>query len=145
MGPQAPLRYVPPHFHQLNSKSSDTHTHTHPLDPPDSITIAEFVNNENYGRYPIARARNPFTCGLSGKTYTTEEVLHREDSIARALAERLGYSLNEGTEWDRVVGVFSLNTVRIAISQCARDLFDSLASRSTTSPSPTPFIVSPAS
>ncbi|KAI5464273.1 hypothetical protein BGZ63DRAFT_412004 [Mariannaea sp. PMI_226] len=82
-----------------------------PFNPPDSITIADFVNNESYARYPIARARNPFTCGLSGKTYTTQEVIQREEYMARAIAKRLGYSLNEGTEWDRVVGLFSPNTI----------------------------------
>lgn len=81
-------------------------------DPPDSITIAEFVNNEKYGRYPVAKARNPFTCGITGKTYTMTEVLQREDFMARAIGKRLGYDICDGTEWDRVVGLFSLNTVR---------------------------------
>ncbi|EWZ28975.1 hypothetical protein FOZG_17274 [Fusarium oxysporum Fo47] len=81
------------------------------MDPPDSITIAEFVNNENCGRYPVAKARNPFTCGLTGKTYSMAEVLQREEFMARAIAKRLGYDLHEGTEWDHVVGVFSLNTI----------------------------------
>lgn len=83
-----------------------------PFDPPDSITVAEFVNDENYGRCPIAKARNPFTCGFTGKTYSVAEVLQREEHLARAIAKRLGYTLHEGTEWDRVVGLFSLNTVR---------------------------------
>ncbi|KAH7146892.1 hypothetical protein B0J13DRAFT_664595 [Dactylonectria estremocensis] len=82
-----------------------------PFDPPDSITIAEFVNNKNYGRYPVAKARNPFTCGFTGKTYSMAEVLQREEFMARAIAKRLGYDLREGTEWDRVVGLFSLNTI----------------------------------
>ncbi|KAH8659630.1 hypothetical protein BGZ61DRAFT_465245 [Ilyonectria robusta] len=82
-----------------------------PHDPPDSITIAEFVNNEKYGRYPVARARNPFTCGITGKTYTMAEVLQREDFMARAIGKRLGYDICDGTEWDRVVGLFSLNTI----------------------------------
>ncbi|KAF7554173.1 hypothetical protein G7Z17_g3113 [Cylindrodendrum hubeiense] len=82
-----------------------------PFDPPDSITIAEYVNNEKYGRYPVAKARNPFTCGFTGKTYSMTEVLQREEFMARAIAKRLGYDLNEGTEWDRVAGLFSLNTI----------------------------------
>ncbi|TVY62490.1 Acyl-CoA ligase AFT1-1 [Fusarium oxysporum f. sp. cubense] len=82
-----------------------------PFDPPDSITIAEFVNNETYGRYPVAKARNPFTCGFTGKTYSMAEVLQREEFMARAIAKRLGYDLSKGTEWDRVVCLFSLNTV----------------------------------
>ncbi|KAF5003684.1 hypothetical protein FDECE_9769 [Fusarium decemcellulare] len=82
-----------------------------PFDPPDSVSIPEFVFTENYGRKPFAKSRNPYTCGISGKTYTTAEVIEREDLLARALAKRLGYDAGEGTEWDRVVGVYSLNTI----------------------------------
>ncbi|KAJ3525176.1 hypothetical protein NM208_g11752 [Fusarium decemcellulare] len=82
-----------------------------PFDPPDSVSIPEFVFTENYARKPFAKSRNPYTCGISGKTYTTAEVIEREDLLARALAKRLGYDAGEGTEWDRVVGVYSLNTI----------------------------------
>ncbi|KAJ3461133.1 hypothetical protein MRS44_012000 [Fusarium solani] len=82
-----------------------------PFSPPDSIAIAEFLNNDKYGRNPISRSRNPYTCGLSGKTFTTHEVLQREEYLSRAIAQRLGYVGLEGTEWDRVVCLFSLNTV----------------------------------
>ncbi|KAK2060950.1 AMP-binding enzyme [Colletotrichum caudatum] len=82
-----------------------------PIDPPDSITIAEFMSNEKYGRYPIAQARNPYTCGLSGKSYTASEVKQRTDSLARAISKKLDFAPNEGTEWDKVVALFSLNTI----------------------------------
>ncbi|KAM5346992.1 hypothetical protein ACJ41O_009997 [Fusarium nematophilum] len=80
-------------------------------DPPDSVTIPDFVFTENYGRKPFARSRNPYTCGFTGKTYTTAQVVEREDLLARAIAKRLGYDVAEGTEWDRVVGLYSLNTI----------------------------------
>lgn len=82
------------------------------LDPPDSISIPEFVNNEKYGRCPIARSRNPFTCSVTGKSFTASQMIEREEYLARAIAQNLGYDSHEGTEWDRVVAVFSLNTVR---------------------------------
>ncbi|KAK2032948.1 AMP-binding enzyme [Colletotrichum zoysiae] len=82
-----------------------------PIDPPDSITIAEFMSNEKYGRYPIAEARNPYTCGLSGKSYTASEVTQRTESLARAISKKLDFAPNEGTEWDKVVALFSLNTI----------------------------------
>ncbi|GKT42464.1 acyl-CoA ligase easD [Colletotrichum spaethianum] len=82
-----------------------------PIDPPDSITIAEFMSNEKYGRYPVAEARNPYTCGLSGKSYTASEVKQRTDALARAIAKKLDFAPNEGTEWDKVVALFSLNTI----------------------------------
>lgn len=82
-------------------------------DPPDSITIPEFVFSDKYGRKPLSRSRRPYTCGITGKSYTTSEVEEREKLLARALAKRLGYDLTDGTEWDRVLALYSLNTVRI--------------------------------
>lgn len=69
------------------------------------------MTNEKYGRQPLARSRNPFTCGLTGKTYTALEQMERVDLLARAMGKRMGWTPNEGTAWDKVVCVFSLNTV----------------------------------
>ncbi|KAF4968303.1 hypothetical protein FSARC_4248 [Fusarium sarcochroum] len=82
-----------------------------PFDPPDSCTIPEFVLTENYARKPFARSRNPYTCGITGKTYTTAEVIQRQQLLARALSKRLGWDIDEGTEWDRVLALYSLNTI----------------------------------
>jgi len=87
---------------------------SHSLEPPESITIPDFIFSDKHARKPIAQSRNPFTCGISGKTYTTEEVIQREKLLARALAKRLGYDVHDGTEWDRVVALFSVNTVRLS-------------------------------
>lgn len=83
-------------------------------DPPDSITVEEFIQNEAYGRYPLAKARNPYTCGLTGKTYNTAQVAERTDLLARAIAKRLGFNPHEETEWERVVAIYSVNAVRLA-------------------------------
>ena len=80
-------------------------------DPPDSITIHDFVFDETWGRHPLGYSRDPFTCGLSGKTYSALEVRERTDYLARGLAKELGWRPNEGTEWDKVIAVFSVNTV----------------------------------
>lgn len=79
-------------------------------DPPDSISIAEFMSNDKYGRYPLAKARSPFVCGVTGQSYTAAEVVDRETYLAKAIRKRLGFT-HEGSEWDRVVALFSLNTV----------------------------------
>lgn len=81
-------------------------------DPPDSIRISEFVNSPNYGRHPLDKSRNPFTCGLTGKTYTYSQAIQRQDALARAISKRLGWLPNEETEWDKVACIFSLNSVR---------------------------------
>ncbi|KAG5657898.1 hypothetical protein KAF25_007931 [Fusarium avenaceum] len=82
-----------------------------PIDPPDSISLHEFMRNETYGRQPISKSRNPFTCGITGKSYYVSEAHQRADFVARALARRLDFSPNEGVEWDKVVAVFSVNTI----------------------------------
>lgn len=82
-----------------------------PFDPPDSISIEKFMFDENYDRHPLGYSKAPFTCGLSGKAYSALEVKERVDFLARALSKELGFLPNQGTEWDKVIGVFSVNTV----------------------------------
>ncbi|CAI4212640.1 unnamed protein product [Parascedosporium putredinis] len=82
-----------------------------PIDPPDSITVGEFMQREEFGRRPVSKSRNPFTCGLTGRTYKAPEFYQRAEFLARAYAKRLGWSPNEGTAWDKVIGVFALNTI----------------------------------
>jgi len=72
------------------------------------------MKNEKYGRCPIAKSRNPFTCGLTGKTHTTAEFFERVDYLARALGQKMGWKPNEETPWDKVLNIFSVNTVRIS-------------------------------
>ncbi|KAF5022720.1 hypothetical protein F66182_5268 [Fusarium sp. NRRL 66182] len=82
------------------------------MDPPDSITVAEFMSSEKYHRYPITKARNPYTCGLTGKTHTAAEVIAREDYLARGIEQALQLDPHPTTsEWDRVLAVFSFNTI----------------------------------
>jgi hypothetical protein len=80
-------------------------------DLPDAITVEEFINNPKYGRCPIADSRNPYTCGITGLTRSVDEAAQRTDYLARGIAKRLGFNPHEGTEWDRVVCLYSLNTV----------------------------------
>ncbi|KAI1343576.1 acetyl-CoA synthetase-like protein [Xylariaceae sp. FL0016] len=90
-----------------------------PFEPPDSIPIYEFWGNEKYGRLPFDKSRNPFTCGLTGKTYTNAEMLERMELLARSLAKRLGWRPNEDTAWDKIVGLYSLNSIDYIMSSFA--------------------------
>ncbi|KAI2793723.1 Acyl-CoA ligase inpC [Penicillium oxalicum] len=83
-----------------------------PLDPiPDDVPICEFMLNEKYGRMPHAQSSDPFTCGLTGKSYSSREIVDRVDYIARGLAKEFGWAPNQGTEFDKTVGIFSVNTI----------------------------------
>ena len=82
-----------------------------PVEPPDSIPICDFMLDEQWGRRPFAQSRSPFQCGISGLQYSIEEVRSRVGLLARALATELLWESNQGSEWEKVVGVFSVNTV----------------------------------
>ncbi|KAI4200928.1 MAG: hypothetical protein LQ350_003614 [Teloschistes chrysophthalmus] len=85
-----------------------------PFDPPDSIPICDFMLDERYGRRPLEDSRPPFTCGLTGFGYTALQLKVRVDKLARALSKELGWQPNKGSEWDKVAGVFSIDTVTLA-------------------------------
>lgn len=86
-----------------------------PFDPPSSIPICDFMLDERYGRRALKDSRPPFVCGLTGVEYSAVEVKDRVDKLARALSKALGWQPNGGTEWDKVAGIFSVNTVGSAI------------------------------
>jgi hypothetical protein len=73
------------------------------------------MQDESYGRVPYSDSKNPFTCGLSGRTFTGFEMKERVESLAKALAQELGWKPNVGTEWDKVIGIFSLNSVNTSV------------------------------
>ncbi|KAJ5221951.1 Acyl-CoA ligase inpC [Penicillium citrinum] len=78
---------------------------------PDNIPISEFMLNEKYGRVAHEHARDPYTCGLTGQTYSSRQVVDRVDWIARGLAKEFGWKANQGSEWDKTLAVFSVNTI----------------------------------
>ncbi|KAL4962532.1 uncharacterized protein BDV14DRAFT_210530 [Aspergillus stella-maris] len=78
---------------------------------PDNIPISQFMLSEGNGRHPLSKSRDPFTCGLTGKTYSTLEVKDRVEYLSRAVAKILGWEPNRGSEWDKTLVIFSLNTI----------------------------------
>lgn len=78
---------------------------------PDDVAICDFMLDDRYGRHPLGYSLDPFTCGLSGKSYSALEVVDRVDYLARALAKEFGWQPNKGSEWDKVLAIFSVNTI----------------------------------
>ena len=66
---------------------------------------------ETYGRHPLGYSQDPFTCGLSGKSYSALEVKDRVSLLRRSLAQEFAWKPNEGSEFDRVIGIYCLNSV----------------------------------
>lgn len=85
-----------------------------PCEIPDSNPIHEilFGEGDKFGRYPLASSSPPFTCGISGKTHSAADVAERIENLAAALAVDLGFEVNNGRDLDKVIALFSLNTVR---------------------------------
>lgn len=79
--------------------------------PPDSISIHDFVFEEKYGRFPLKDSRPFFTCGVSGDSVAPLDLKKRVDYLARGLADELGFQPNAGSEWDKVIAVFSANAL----------------------------------
>ena len=79
---------------------------------PDTVPICDFMIDEQYGRKPVAESWDSYTSGMTGRTVTAKQQVDRVAPLARTLAKEFGWKVNEGTEYDKVVGVFALNTVR---------------------------------
>ncbi|KAF3479655.1 uncharacterized protein GIQ15_06631 [Arthroderma uncinatum] len=80
-----------------------------PISVLDSIPLCEFILDEQHGRALFAESKTPFLPG-SGDSYTAVEVRNRVEHLAKSLSQQLGWHPNQGSEWNKVVGIFSLNT-----------------------------------
>ncbi|KAI5297846.1 hypothetical protein KEM55_004166, partial [Ascosphaera atra] len=90
---------------------------------PDDVPLCDYVFDDRYRDCPLAESASPFTCGLSGKTYSAVEYGQRTELLARALAKEFGWQPNQGSEWDKVICVYSLNAIDVlslcwAIQRC---------------------------
>ncbi|GAM88833.1 hypothetical protein ANO11243_068670 [Dothideomycetidae sp. 11243] len=101
-----------------------------PFNPPDNIPVHEFMfgDEEGHGRYPKTKSKAPFTCGISGKAYSATEVAERIECLARALAKELSWKVDKGSEFDKVIGVFSVNTIDSATVTWAAHRLNGVAS-----------------
>ena len=79
---------------------------------PDSVPLWQFLLDESYGRACHGGSRHPFTCGLSGVSYSSEDVVKRTQNLAKGLQAELEFDMTSSSELDRVVCVFAFNTVR---------------------------------
>jgi hypothetical protein len=88
----------------------------------DDVSIPDFMFNEAYGRHPLRNSRPPFVCGLSGQSYSASELKERVDALTKGLGKELGWTYGKGSEWDRVLAVFTVNSVGVLSAQVAFSL-----------------------
>ena len=98
-----------------------------PFEVPDDVPIHEFLFNEKYGRRPIKDSYPALTDGVTGQSYTADEVQEHIELLARSLSKRLGwrmedspvanlkpeYTLTPNSELlgEKVLCIYSYNTV----------------------------------
>lgn len=78
---------------------------------PDTVSICDFIFDEKHGRRPTATSLDGYVCGISGKRVSASQQKDQVGWLASSLAQNLGWKVNEGSEFDKVIAIFALNTV----------------------------------
>ncbi|KAH7371922.1 hypothetical protein BKA66DRAFT_611089 [Pyrenochaeta sp. MPI-SDFR-AT-0127] len=78
---------------------------------PETIPVGEFTLIGRPQPQKDPESGPIVTCGISGKSYSREEVKQRVDLLARSLSKELNWSPNADSSLDKVVAIFSLNTI----------------------------------
>ncbi|KAL4928071.1 uncharacterized protein BDV17DRAFT_298800 [Aspergillus undulatus] len=87
---------------------------------PDSSPIYDFlVQRDNRHLYNWTEGSQTLACAHSGRSYTLNDIQSRVDALSRSLSHELGWSPNEGSPWDKVIGIFSFNTIDFLIASWA--------------------------
>ena len=79
---------------------------------PESKLVGDFITERDHKLYEWSDENPSIICALSGKSYTMKEIKTQVSYLSRSLSKSLGWSPNSGSPWEKVVGIFSYNTVR---------------------------------
>ncbi|KAK4105140.1 acetyl-CoA synthetase-like protein [Parathielavia hyrcaniae] len=82
-----------------------------PSEIPDAVPVSSFSLRGKDDDVGQDDSRALLVDGLSGKTFSRAVLRDRVEWLAQALAQRLAWSPNEGSPWDKVVAIHSLNSV----------------------------------
>ena len=78
---------------------------------PDSVPLGQFTLNGLDANFQRDSTKPLVVDGITGKSYSRDDIQQRVEWLAAGLARELGWSVNEGSPWDKVVAIYSLNTV----------------------------------
>jgi len=87
-----------------------------PWEIPDSLPLGQFALDGLDATFHRDPAKPLVVDGITGKSYSRDVLRQRVEWLAGGLARKLGWSVNEGSPWDKVVAIYSLNTVRQHLS-----------------------------
>jgi hypothetical protein len=82
-----------------------------PCPIPDDIPVGEFVLSGYQSPRSETPGASPLICGITGKQYSLKTLSEQVDLVARSLSNELGWKPNEGESWDKVLGIYSFNSV----------------------------------
>ena len=82
-----------------------------PYEPPDNLTLEQFITSDEHRPIPFRLARPPFSDGCGEAGTQPAECLRRIDLLSRSLNHILDWRLDHGSEWNKVMAIFTLNTV----------------------------------
>ncbi|KAJ5220197.1 NRPS-like protein biosynthetic cluster [Penicillium chermesinum] len=87
---------------------------------PESTPIYDFLmQRDNRHLYNWVEDSKTLICGLSGNSYTLHVIHTRVEALARSLSHELGWAPNSGSPEDKVVGIFSFNTLDYLVASWA--------------------------
>lgn len=78
---------------------------------PTSIPVGQFVLEGRRSTLPQPSDKAAFLCAVSGKSYSIQQLEDCVESLAKSLCNELEWSPNRGSSWDKVIGIFCVNTV----------------------------------
>ena len=87
-----------------------------PYDIPDTLSAEDFIFNEHYRSRPLRESKAPFVDGLSGRSYNVHEARQRIDYLSRELSSRLQWHPNTGSPLDKVVAIYTLDSVSAIVA-----------------------------
>ena len=95
-----------------------------PFDPPQwqsalpeipaSITLDQFMLDEQYGHRRPGASRPSLVCGVTSKSYDFAAITDRVENLSRALhllPQFRPTSIKTGSEWDKVAAIYSFNCI----------------------------------
>lgn len=78
--------------------------------------MGDFVTKRNHTLYEWSDEKPVVIENFSGTSYNMREIRNRVSALSRSLSKELGWLPNKSSPWEKIVGICSLNTVRLLVT-----------------------------